>query len=242
MNNKIAITGKDSMTLEEAYPHLRRLVSYFIKTHIGYLYLFDSVEDMHSELILRCVKRYPSFDPQRGMLSTYVSVVCTSWCNHVYQVYKRHGGFEQSVASLDEYVNPEETATYVDTVAVPIKDIDKEAEDREVISVLNTHMSDSLRRYLNGVSMTDQAKEEGVTRAEMSRRIAKERRLLRRIEAQVRDGTYGKFTTKTKLAHRIMPLLDVSERTAYRKINRYLTTGRCEECLKHVFNDKEIIQ
>lgn len=242
MSSEIAITGKDSMTLEEAYPTLRRLVGYFIRTHKGYLHLFDSAEDMHSELILRCVKFYPSFDPQRGMLSTYVCVVCTSWCNHVYQVYKRHKGFEQSVASLDDYANPEETVTYLDAVAAPLKDTDKQAEDKKVISVLNTHMSDSLKRYLNGVSMADQAKGEGVTRAEISRRIVKERRLLRRIETQVRDGTYGKFTTKTKLAYRIMSLLDVSERTAYRKISRYLTTGRCEECLKHVFNDKEIIQ
>lgn len=233
------------MILEDAVTDMTKLIwSYVKKNNKAYGYLFDSLEDMHSECMLTCVKRFGWFDETKGSLATFVYMMCRYTCTTRYTVYKRHKGFEQSILSLDDLAVDD--MPFLETVGVtpPNSAVSHElrVDNKQILDIISRHICPELKEFLDGKKVKDIAKERGTSTQCISNKICKNRMHLRKIAERVKDGTYFKLTY-LEARNKIMLRLGCAERTAYRILNRYVDHGKMtagvEDILRNLISKED---
>lgn len=228
------------MTIEEAAPNLIKIVGKFCKENIGFVKYFDSLEDMHSECLYHCIRRFHKYDPERGALSTWAFLVCRWWSLYKRKKYNwRHSKIV--ISSLDESISNDFEKPFSDFLVNDERDIDKEQYDAKLLKTLKDNMCEELKDYLKGINIIEQAKKKGVTKQCINNKIYTNRQHLRKVLEEVKNNKYGILVNKADLVHEVMKILNIPERTAYRRVNKYIKTGKCEEVIKSVFKNKIIV-
>ena len=54
---------------------IKKIVASYVYKHMDYAKYFDSKEDMHSEIMMWCVRRFPQWNPRARCINN-ISVLC----------------------------------------------------------------------------------------------------------------------------------------------------------------------
>lgn len=235
------------MILDDVITDIDKLIWSYIKRNSRiYGYLFDSLEDMHSECMVICIKRFSWFDETKGALSNYVYMCCKYVCSNKFAVYKRHNGFEQSIGSLDEPVNPDSDIPLLDMIGYKQSDFaeihKQKTDNQQILNIITRHICPELKEYLNGKTMRQIGQEHNVSKQCIAKKICRNRRKLRKILERIKDGSYYKLTYQ-EARNKIMLRLGCAERTAYRILNRYVDQGKVtlgvEDILRNLISKED---
>ena len=158
------------MISEDKVQDVYNLVGAFCKKY--HIYSEDKVQDLTGEVWSKLEKHY---DETKGKLSTYVFLCC----KHLYLQEKRKKVPE--VVSLNEEVS--DGIEMIDILESdyldPLEEIIKEERDEKVAEVYD-ECSDLLKGYLNGKTQVTLGKEFGISQVQVSRKIKKELKELRK--------------------------------------------------------------
>ena len=209
---------------------IKKIVASYIRRFPDYIKYFDSVEDMHSEIMVWCVKRFPQWNPERGTLTTYLYYVCKACVTYNYHKWKRHHD-KMIISSLDDPIS-DNNDTWLDLLEAEIVDPleteylrEKKKEQNYVLNKLRPYFSKELTLSLNGMPYRKIAKLEGISAERVRQKIATNKRLLKKMLERLRNGNLDKFTY-VEAFRKIKIRLGCSERTAYRILNRYVDEQR----------------
>ena len=209
---------------------IKKIVASYIKRFPDYIKYFDSVEDMHSEIMVWCVRRFPQWNPERGALTTYLYYVCKACVTYNYHKWKRHHA-KLIITSLDDPIN-DNNDTWLDLVEADVIDPleaealrEKKKERNYVLNKLRPYFSKELVDSLNGVSYRKIAKAEGISAERVRQKIATNKRVLKKMLERLKNGNLDKFTY-VEAFRKIKIRLGCSDRTAYRILNRYVDEQR----------------
>ena len=193
-----------------------RLVKYYVSTHKQSARFFDSFEDYLQELLLRVLKALPLYDESKGSFSTYIMACCH---NHVLQKIRilnspKHNGI---VVSLNEEIY--EGITLEENLANPTNIANEFLLDKTIRNIKKMLIPESYKFYINGFSQTEIAKQLGVTKSEVNRRI---RRNIRKIKKYIDQGAIPKQLTCFEMAK----LQGISLRTYFRRKAKEKKNGK----------------
>lgn len=197
-----------------------KLVYKYFHTHTNYVYLFDSYDDMLSELLLCVFKSLNMYDPKRSKLSTYIYQICKNRIRLSLRNYKIKAKYNVNFISLDELVETEDNNIELNQIISDGKEINKELEN-ELLSKLCVKYMDKVTymRYILGMTQKQIATELGMTQANVSKRINKDIKNLRML---IEEGTYKKEHRgeTMKRIREIMSARGCTQRTAFRYLKQ----------------------
>lgn len=156
-----------------------RLVKYFISRHRNEVIYFDSYDDYEQELLLAIWKALPLFNSDKGTFSTYVFTCCRNFLFikiRQSKTSKRDG----VTISLDEEIG--DGITLKDSIESSDKSIEDCISEEEIMrKIINLLCYESKLYFIEQISQTEIAKKLGVTKSEISRRIGKNIRKVKRV-------------------------------------------------------------
>ena len=229
------------MILDDVIKDIDILIwSYIKRNNKIYGYLFDSLDDMHSECMLICIKRFGWFDETKGALSNYVYMCCRWVCSNKYKVWKRRNG--KVLVNLDEPLNTNGD-TFLDLCAANVIDPfeaeekrDKQKEARYLLYKLKPFICPELLDHANGLTYRQIAAKEGISGARVGQKITKNKYLLKKMLERLKNGNFDKFTYQEAF-RKIKLRLGCAERTAYRILNRYVDQGKVTLGVEDILNN-----
>ena len=215
-----------------------KLTWQYVAKNMQSAYLFDSVEDFHSELVCYVLSKMDKFDSGRGKLSTFIYCCCWTRCAMEFRHFKNRG--MQKPLSLNDTINLQdlgyEGIEYLDIVPDPKSSLDKDSIDSILFwnSVL-PNIGGELKGLIDGRSLDELSKEFGVSRHAISKRLRVNRDKLQELRLKVdRDlptkniiFTRHRGRPVNKRVKKLMSKFNLSERTAYRVQNKFIKTGKC---------------
>lgn len=223
---------------ESLAKEIDKLTWKYVNSHMKSVYLFDSIEDFHSELLCFVLGKMNKFDSNRAKLSTFVYCCCWTKCAGVFREFKRHGMCR--VESLNDIIAghdlSDEDMEFLDLVYNPETELDSNKLDLILLlDELSSHIEPELFDQICGASMKDLVSKFNVSRNTISRRLNTNRDYLRSLrfaienDKPVPNKTRKKRhdgSTKRKIS-KLQSNFGVSERTAYRAIKKFNETGKC---------------
>lgn len=220
---------------------IKKIVWSYVKRFPDYVKCFDSLEDMHSEIMMWCVRRFPQWNPERGALTTYLYYVCKACTTYNYQKWKRHHN-KLIITSLDDQLNGSDN-TYLDLLEAEVVDPleaetlrEKKKEQNYILNKLRPYFSKELTYSLNGMSYRKIAKLEGISAERVRQKVATNKRLLKKMLERLKNGNLDKFTYQEAF-RKIKIRLGCAERTAYRILNRYVDYGKVTLGVEDILNN-----
>lgn len=220
---------------------IKKIVASYVYKHLDYVKYFDSKEDMHSEIMMWCVRRFPQWNPERGALTTYLYYVCKACVTYTYQKWKRHHD-KLIISSLDDPIS-DNNDTWLDLLEAEIVDPleaealrEKKKEQNYVLNKLRPYFSKELTLSLDGMSYRKIAKLEGISPERVRQKIATNKRLLKKMLERLKNGNLDKFTY-VEAFRKIKIRLGCSDRTAYRILNRYVDEQRITLGVEDILNN-----
>lgn len=181
------------------------LVNSFIsQNYHKYAYLFGSVDDMRSELLLRLLKRLHKYDATKGKLSTFIFKDCKNCCKCKYRdthAKCRVGQF--STTSLEKELA--EDFTLADTISHS-SNLFNRIEDRdEVLRYLQVCTAFTELAYIYDVPRKELARLSGVSEIIVNKHIYDD---IVRIREFIKTGKRGSVSATTKEREsKVLPLL-----------------------------------
>lgn len=192
------------------------LVNKYISSHSRYQFLYGTFEDMRSEMLLEVYKKINKYDENRSKLSTFIYIVCYTKIRRDLEYTNRKERWETQVISLDTPIRSDSEILQLRDVIPDEHNFEDNIQNKEILKNISAGISkETYEYYILGIPMVDIAKETGVTKQEISRRIKANVRRLANIyngDIQVRRGT------TMEQVHKIMEEYGCSERTAFRKL------------------------
>lgn len=192
------------------------LVNKYISSHSRYQFLYGTFEDMRSEMLLEVYKKINKYDENRSKLSTFIYIVCYTKIRRDLQYTNRKERWETQVISLDIPIRSDSEILQLRDVIPDENNFEDNIQNKEILKKISAGISkETYEYYILGIPMVDIAKETGVTKQEISRRIKANVRRLANIyngDIQVRKGT------TMEQVHEIMEKYGCSRRTAFRKL------------------------
>lgn len=191
------------------------LVNKYISSHSRYQFLYGTFEDMRSEMLLEVYKKINKYDENRSKLSTFIYSVCYTKIRRDLQYANRKERWETQVISLDTPIRSDSEILQLRDVIPDEHNFEGNIQNKEILKKISAEISkETYEYYILGIHMVDIAKELGVTRQEISRRIkANVRRL-----ANIYNGDIPARKVTMKQVHKIMEEYGCSKRTAFRKL------------------------
>lgn len=191
------------------------LVNKYISSHSRYQFLYGTFEDMRSEMLLEVYKKINKYDENRSKLSTFIYIVCYTKIRRDLQYTNRKERWETQVISLDTPIRSDSEILQLRDVIPDENNFEDNIQNKEILKKISAGISkETYEYYILGIPMVDIAKELGVTKQEISRRIKANVRRLANIYnggIQVRKGTMEQV-------YKIMEEYGCSRRTAFRKL------------------------
>lgn len=192
------------------------LVNKYISSHSRYQFLYGTFEDMRSEMLLEVYKKINKYDENRSKLSTFIYIVCYTKIRRDLQYTNRKERWETQVISLDTPIRSDSEILQLRDVIPDENNFEDNIQNKEILKKISVGISkETYEYYILGIPMVDIAKETGVTKQEISRRIKANVRRLANIyngDIQVRKGT------TMEQVHEIMEKYGCCRRTAFRKL------------------------
>ena len=192
------------------------LVNKYISSHSRYQFLYGTFEDMRSEMLLEVYKKINKYDENRSKLSTFIYIVCYTKIRRDLQYTNRKERWETQVISLDTPIRSDSEILQLRDVIPDDNNFEDNIQNKEILKNISAGISkETYEYYILGIPMVDIAKETGVTKQEISRRIKANVRRLANIyngDIQVIKGT------TMEQVHEIMEKYGCSRRTAFRKL------------------------
>lgn len=224
---------------ESLAKEIDKLTWKYVHSHMGSAYLFDSVEDFHSELLCFVLDKMDKFDSNRAKLSTFVYCCCWTKCAWAFRKFKGHGMYK--VKSLNDvvvisYDLSGEDVEFSDLVCDPETVLDSNKLDSILLlDELSSHIEPELFAQICGASMQDLVSKFGVSRNTISRRLNTNRDYLRSLRFAIENDKPVPNKTRKKRhdgltkkkVSKLQSNFGVSERTAYRAIKKFNETGKC---------------
>ena len=191
------------------------LVNKYISSHSRYQFLYGTFEDMRSEMLLEVYKKINKYDEDRSKLSTFIYIVCYTKIRRDLQYTNRKERWETQVISLDTPIRSDSEILQLRDVIPDEHNFEDNIQNKEILKNISAGISkETYEYYILGIPMVDIAKETGVTKQEISRRIKANVRRLANIyneDIQVRKGTMEQV-------HEIMEEYRCCRRTTFRKL------------------------
>lgn len=223
---------------ESLAKEIDKLTWKYVHSHMRSAYLFDSVEDFHSELLCFVLGEVNKFDSNRAKLSTFVYCCCWTKCALTFRKLKRRG--MQKPISLNDLVEDYDSGDgkveRLDFVSDSKSSLDKDRIDKILFwNSIIPNVGDELMRSVEGHSIKELSKEFRVSHTVISRRLRSNRKKLRELRLKIETGLPTKNIIFNKHRGRpvnnrvkkLMSKFSLSERTAYKAIKKFNETGKC---------------
>ena len=171
-------------------PDYYKLAKSYLRKHETAIKYFDSEEDALMELVLEAIKQTPNYDKSRSKLSTFYYTIFKTVVLHQIQSKKYQKRANATTISSTYTFEDEEKDIYdtvPDDINTPEK-LDREMLSKNIFKKLYPYFSDTLKKYIcEDKSITQIAKEEGVTQVAIGVRIKIE---LERLKKALEDNNY----------------------------------------------------
>ncbi len=175
------INMRKNQVLEKRIEEIDKMIWGFIQTHRNFEYLFDSLEDWHSVLMLHVIERIDKFDPNRSKLVTYVYVCCWSKCLLVAREKKRELKIDYC---LNNIVGDERQNEMVELIA---DENGSNLDDCVFVKEIKPKICDELKMYIDGYTQNEISQKIGLSQSGVIKRIINNKQDLKK---------YAKVDTK----------------------------------------------
>lgn len=215
-----------------------KLTWQYVYGHMGSAYLFDSVEDFHSELLCAVLSKIDKFDRSRGKLSTFIYCCCWTRCAIEFRSFKRHG--MQKPFSLNNLIAERDLddgdIEHLDWLSDPKSSLDGDSIDSILFwNSIIPNIGEELVGVIKGHSIKELSKEFGVSHSTISKRLRINRNKLQELRLKLdkdlptKNIDFNKHRGRpiNKRVKKLISKFNLSERTAYRIQNKFIKTGEC---------------